>query len=66
MYEWVRPRILVPVHGEAAHLVAQGSLAAMAGIPEVPQVRNGDILRLAPGRAEIIDRSLHLGSRHVG
>lgn len=54
MYEWVRPRILVPVHGEAAHLVGQGSLAAMAGIPEVPQVRNGDILRLAPGRAEII------------
>ncbi len=54
MYEWVRPRILVPVHGEAAHLVGQGSLAAMAGIPEVPQVRNGDILRLAPGKAEII------------
>jgi ribonuclease J len=57
MYEWVRPRILVPVHGEAAHLVAQGSLAAMAGIPEVPQVRNGDVLRLAPGRAEIIDQA---------
>jgi ribonuclease J len=57
MYEWVRPRILVPVHGEAAHLVGQGSLAAMAGIPEVPQVRNGDVLRLAPGRAEIIDQA---------
>ena len=56
MYEWVRPRIGVPVHGEAAHLVAQGSLMATCGIPEVAQVRNGDMLRLAPGSAEIIDQ----------
>ncbi len=55
MYEWVKPRILVPVHGEAAHLSAHASLAATAGIPEVAQVRNGDMLRLAPGPAEIID-----------
>ncbi|MGE0501917.1 MAG: ribonuclease J [Rhizobiaceae bacterium] len=56
MYEWTRPRICVPVHGEAAHLVAHGSLAATAGVPEVVQVRNGDLLRLAPGPAEIIDK----------
>lgn len=56
MYEWVKPRILVPVHGEAAHLVAQGELATMAGVPEVVQVRNGDMLRLAPGEAEIVDQ----------
>ncbi|WEX11926.1 ribonuclease J [Chelativorans sp. AA-79] len=56
MYEWVKPRILVPVHGEAAHLVAQGSLGALSGIPEVVQIRNGDMLRLAPGAAEIIDQ----------
>ncbi|WP_246727789.1 ribonuclease J [Chelativorans sp. Marseille-P2723] len=56
MYEWVKPRILVPVHGEAAHLVAHGALASMSGIPEVAQVRNGDMLRLAPGPAEIIDQ----------
>jgi ribonuclease J len=56
MYEWVRPKIGVPVHGEAAHLVAQGSLMATSGIPEVAQVRNGDMLRLAPGPAEIIDQ----------
>ncbi|GAB5507260.1 MAG: ribonuclease J [Rhizobiaceae bacterium] len=56
MYEWTRPDILVPVHGEAAHLVAQGSLAAMSGVPNVAQVRNGDLLRLAPGAPEIIDQ----------
>lgn len=59
MYSWVKPRILVPVHGEAAHLTAQGSLGATAGIPEVAQVRNGDVLRLAPGPAEIVDEVRH-------
>ena len=56
MYEWTRPRIGIPVHGEAAHLVAQGALMAQSGIPEVAQVRNGDMIRLAPGPAEILDK----------
>ena len=56
MYELTRPRIGVPVHGEAAHLVAQGTLMTACGVPEVAQVRNGDMLRLAPGAAEIIDQ----------
>ncbi|MDI6026983.1 ribonuclease J [Corticibacterium sp. UT-5YL-CI-8] len=56
MYEWVRPQIGVPVHGEAAHLVAQGSLMSTSGIAQVAQVRNGDVLRLWPGSAEIIDQ----------
>jgi len=56
MYQWVRPRLLVPVHGEAQHLVGQGSLAAMSGVPRVAQVRNGDMLRLGPGDPEIVDQ----------
>jgi ribonuclease J len=55
MYEWVRPDILVPVHGEAAHLVAHTKLALESGIPTVPRVRNGDMIRLAPGEPTIID-----------
>ncbi|MCX7305088.1 MAG: ribonuclease J [Hyphomicrobiales bacterium] len=56
MYEWTRPRIGIPVHGEAAHLVAQGALMAQSGIPEVAQVRDGDMIRLAPGAAEILEK----------
>lgn len=59
MYEWVRPKILVPVHGEAAHLTAQAELASGAGVETVQQVRNGDMLRLAPGPAVIIDQVHH-------
>lgn len=57
MYEWTKPRIVVPVHGEAAHLVAQGALAAGAGVPEPIQIRNGDVLRLAPEPAGIVDQA---------
>lgn len=56
MYEWVRPQIGVPVHGEAAHLVAQGSLMATSGIAQVAQIRDGDMLRLYPGAATIIGK----------
>jgi ribonuclease J len=55
MYSWVKPQILVPVHGEAAHLTAHAALGANEGIGQVARVRNGDMLRLAPGRAEVID-----------
>ncbi|MBI0162775.1 ribonuclease J [Bartonella sp. M0283] len=55
MYEWVRPKILVPVHGEALHLAAQTALGRQAGIKTVAEIRNGDMLKLAPDPAEIID-----------
>jgi len=57
MYEWVRPQILVPVHGEAAHLKAHAEFAARCGIETVMEIRNGDMLRLAPGKPEIIDEA---------
>jgi ribonuclease J len=59
MYEWVKPKILVPVHGEAAHLTAHAELGRQVGIPEIAEVRNGLMLRLAPGPAEIIDEAPH-------
>ncbi|HBF29976.1 ribonuclease J [Rhizobium sp.] len=59
MYAWTRPQILVPVHGEAAHLTAQQELARQAGIEQVPRLRNGEVLRLAPGPAEVIDEAPH-------
>lgn len=55
MYDWVKPEILIPVHGEAAHLNAHAKLGGEAGIPQVVPVRNGDMVRFGPGNAEIID-----------
>ena len=55
MYSWLKPQVSVPVHGEAAHLSAHAKLAGSFGVPQVAPVRNGDVLRLAPGNAEIVD-----------
>jgi len=59
MYEWTRPKAVVPVHGEATHLTAHKELAEQSGISTVPRVRNGDILRLAPGPVEVIGEAPH-------
>ena len=55
MISWVRPKILIPAHGEALHLAEHAKLARDAGVPQVLVCRNGDLVRLAPGPAEIID-----------
>src|SRR5581483_9043508 len=57
MYGWVKPRISIPMHGEARHLAAHAELARAAGVKEVLDVRNGDMVRLAPGNAEVIDEA---------
>jgi len=55
MYQWVRPRVAVPVHGEAKHLRAHAALAADCQVPETIVGGNGALVRLAPGPAEIVD-----------
>ncbi|MDJ0613892.1 MAG: ribonuclease J [Rhizobiaceae bacterium] len=56
MYEWTKPEILIPVHGEEAHLNAHARLGGESAIPQVLPVRNGDLATLAPGLAEISDQ----------
>jgi ribonuclease J len=55
MYQWARPRIAVPTHGERRHLLEHAALARDLQVAETVTPRNGDMVRLAPGRAEIID-----------
>jgi len=55
MYGWIRPKIAVPMHGEARHLMANADLARSLGVGEVVPAFNGDIVRLAPGPARVID-----------
>lgn len=55
MYQWVRPRISVPVHGERRHTLEHARYAKSLQIPEAVSPRNGDLVRLAPGPAEVVD-----------
>jgi ribonuclease J len=55
MYRWTRPQISVPVHGELRHMSEHARLARSLQVPQAVVIENGHMLRLAPGRAEIID-----------
>ena len=64
MYQWARPRIAIPVHGERRHLIEHAALAKSLQVLEAIAPRNGDLIRLAPGPAEVIDE-VPAGRLHV-
>jgi ribonuclease J len=45
---WVKPQIVLPVHGEALHLNEHAKIARASGVNTVLKCRNGDLVRLAP------------------
>jgi ribonuclease J len=55
MYQWARPQIAVPTHGERRHLLEHVNLARDLQVPQALAPRNGDMVRLAPGHAAVID-----------
>jgi ribonuclease J len=55
MYQWARPRIAVPTHGERRHLLEHAALALDLQVSQAIAPRNGDMVRLAPGAAQVID-----------
>src|SRR5437660_6448353 len=55
MISWVRPQILIPVHGEPLHMDEHAEVARRAGIDKVVLCRDGELIRLAPGAPGKID-----------
>jgi len=55
MYQWIKPEVAIPVHGEARHLLEHAALAKELQVPETLVIQNGDMVRLAPGTAEVVD-----------
>ncbi len=54
MYDWLRPEVLVPTHGEMRHMMEHARFGLEQGIPRAIVQSNGDIIRLAPkGPAKI-------------
>ena len=64
MYEWVKPRAVIPMHGEPRHLRAHAKFAAAQGIAETLVLEDGKIARLAPGPVAIVDEAPN-GVLHV-
>jgi ribonuclease J len=55
MLRWVRPQMVLPVHGEALHLSEHASLARRVGVPKTLICQDGDLVRLAPDGPKVID-----------
>jgi ribonuclease J len=56
-YEWIRPKIAIPAHGEEIHLAEHARFATACGVANVIRARNGDIVQLAPAEPAIIDQA---------
>ncbi|MGA9583667.1 MAG: ribonuclease J [Allosphingosinicella sp.] len=60
MYGWIRPEIIVPVHGEMRHMAEHDRFARSQGVPKGIVQKNGDVIRLSP------DGPKKLGEERVG
>ncbi|WP_106639415.1 ribonuclease J [Allosphingosinicella vermicomposti] len=60
MYQWIRPEIIVPVHGEIRHMAEHERFALQCGVPRGIMQKNGDLVRLAPNGPK------KLGEERVG
>ncbi len=56
MYSWVKPKIVIPVHGEQRHMAEHINFAKEMGVKFPVKVSNGEIIRLAPGEPKLVDK----------
>ena len=58
MYKWVKPKSVIPVHGEHRHMQEHVKFAKEMQVPKTLLIENGDIIKLLPGKVpEIIDKA---------
>ena len=58
MYDWVRPKSIIPVHGEHRHMIEHINFAKEMQVPFPVQVENGDIVKIFPGnKPEVYDKA---------
>jgi ribonuclease J len=56
LYGWLRPEMLIPVHGERRHMAEQARFGKAQGISKVLVQSNGDVVRLAPNGPTIVGK----------
>lgn len=64
MYNWAKPRIAIPVHGERRHLIEHAEFARSLQVPMALAPKNGDLIRITSDGAEVVDE-VPSGRLHV-
>ena len=54
MYNWIKPKCVIPVHGEHRHMIEHINFAKDMKVPYPVQVENGDIVKLSPGEKPVV------------
>jgi len=58
MYNWVKPKSIIPVHGEHRHMMEHINFAKEMQVPYPVQIENGDIVQIYPGeKPHIVDKA---------
>ena len=58
MYNWIKPRSVIPVHGEHRHMAEHINFAKEMQVPYPLQVENGDVVKIPKnGKPEIVDKA---------
>ena len=58
MYNWIKPKAVIPVHGEHRHMIEHIEFAKEMQVKYPVQVENGDIVKLYPGeKPEVYDKA---------
>ena len=58
MYNWVKPKSVIPVHGEHRHMIEHINFAKEMQVPYPVKVENGDIVQLYPGeKPKVVDKA---------
>ena len=58
MYNWIKPKCVIPVHGEHRHMLEHINFAKEMQVPYPVKVENGDIVRIYPGnKPEVFDKA---------
>ena len=58
MYKWIKPKCIIPVHGEHRHMKEHVAFAKEMQVPKTLLIENGDIIKMLPGdKPEVIDKA---------
>jgi len=58
MYKWVKPKSVIPVHGEHRHMQEHVNFAKEMQVPKTLLIENGDVIKLLPGESpKVIDKA---------
>ncbi len=65
MYGWIKPKCIIPVHGEHRHMIEHINFAKEMQVPHTVQVENGDIVKLYPGERPVVYDKAPSGKLYV-